>query len=133
MINNKGFPDRLEKIMEYYDLTATALAEKIDFNRSSISHLISGRNNPSLEFVVKVIENFPEITWKWLVQGKGTFPTKNDQLEEEPIPREKTTPARNLFSQDSPQNSHPISKADASIERIVVFYKNGTFKNYVSS
>lgn len=134
MLNNKEFIKRLEKIMEFYDLTATALAEKIDFNRSSISHLISGRNNPSLEFVIKVLENFPEVNWSWLVHGKGSFPDKKSGLfNDVSSPGEKKS-IPDLFSQNISESSPPaFSKEESSIERIVIFYKNGTFKNYESS
>ena len=61
MINTDHFVKRLETIFEYYGLTASLFADKINVQRSSISHLLSGRNKPSLDFILKVIENFPEV------------------------------------------------------------------------
>lgn len=133
MLNNKEFIQRLDQIMKYYDLTATALAEKIDFNRSSISHLISGRNNPSLEFVIKILENFPEVNWKWLIHGKGDFPNTIDGLKNPSAIPPKTPQLPDLFSQEVPQSTGEVSNDNSSIERIVVFYRNGTFKSYQSS
>lgn len=131
MINSVEFTKRLKKIMEYYNLSASALAERIDFNRSSISHLISGRNKPSLEFVLKILENFSEVNWEWLVFGNGYFPTdentrpKNYAMEVKSKKKEKS-----IF--DDKDKTPPIEKLNSSIERIVIFYKNGSFKSFES-
>ena len=76
MVNSEDFGKRLQKIMDEYELNATNFADEIDVGRSSISHILSGRNKPSLEFVMKVIEAFPEVELYWLLNGKGTFPKK---------------------------------------------------------
>ena len=55
MINNLDFAHRLNKVMDYYQLSAASFADKINVQRSSISHLLSGRNKPSLDFVLKVL------------------------------------------------------------------------------
>ena len=62
--------DRFTKILEYSGFTASEFAEEIDVQRSSISHIISGRNKPSLEFIVKIKNRFPEISWDWIILGK---------------------------------------------------------------
>ena len=61
MVNSADFAKRLQNILDYYGLSATAFSEKIDFNRSTISHLLSGRNKPSLEFIMKVLQEVPEV------------------------------------------------------------------------
>lgn len=63
--------DRIEHIMRSKNLTATQLADLLNVQRSGISHIISGRNNPSLDFVIKIKETFPEFNLDWLVFGKG--------------------------------------------------------------
>lgn len=134
MINSERFADRLEKIMLFYNITATTLAEKIQFNRSSISHLISGRNKPSLEFVLKILEVFPEVSWQWLTLGKGDFPSKSGisgEIKHQSVQQPKQNP--DLFSQETEQPAgEKISLKAEEIERIVVFYKNGKFKDYES-
>ena len=74
MINSPDFIKRLQIIIDYYQLSAATLADKIDVQRSSISHLLSGRNKPSLDFVLKLIKQFPEINLYWLLNGLGNFP-----------------------------------------------------------
>ncbi len=126
--------------MDEYDLNATSFADAIDVGRSSISHIISGRNKPSLEFVMKIIEAFPEVELYWLLNGKGSFPksqvTKrapivSSQLsanfDDEPVALASNSTDASSTAQPTPDTS-PSTKSD--IERIVIFYKDGTFKSF---
>lgn len=133
MVNSDAFALRLQKIMDYYGLSSSAFADTIDFNRSSISHLLSGRNKPSLEFVMKVLEKFPEVKLYWLLNGKGYFP--DSDLEKE-IPKENIslhTPTLKNESDEielkSPDNLSDLN-SNKNIERVIIFYKDGTFKEY---
>lgn len=63
--------ERISKVIEYSGLTPSEFADEIDVQRSSISHVTSGRNKPSLEFIIKIKSRFPEILWDWLVTGEG--------------------------------------------------------------
>ena len=67
MIDTTEFNTRLKKILDYYGLSASAFAEVITVQRSSISHILSGRNKPSLEFITKVVNAFPDIDLLWLL------------------------------------------------------------------
>lgn len=62
---------RIQKIIQLKKLNSSAFADKVGVPRSTISHILSGRNNPSLEFVQKVLDTFPEIRTSWLVRGEG--------------------------------------------------------------
>jgi len=114
MINNLEFAERLKKVMAHYQLSAATFADRIQVQRSSISHLLSGRNRPSLDFVLKVLDEFPAIELYWLLNGKGTFP-KTESSPLTPIPKE---------------NVSDDELTDTEIDRIIIFYKDGTFKNY---
>ena len=61
MFSQQDFIARLQRIMDYYDLNASALADSLGVLRSSISHLLSERNKPSLDFVLKIIDKYPEV------------------------------------------------------------------------
>ncbi|WP_396181341.1 helix-turn-helix domain-containing protein [Flavobacterium sp.] len=148
MIDTEHFVKRLETIFDYYGLTASLFAEKINVQRSSISHLLSGRNKPSLDFILKVIENFPEVELLWLLNGKGSFPTsENGFVEKTAISYiENSNQVNDLFSQETVAIEKRIEKSaitqkiqndvtpkaiDSKIECIVIFYADGTFKNYL--
>ena len=63
--------DRILSIIKYFHLSPSDFAEEIGVQRSSISHLISGRNKPSLEFIQKILTRYPEISTEWILNGKG--------------------------------------------------------------
>ena len=116
MVNAQAFTERLEILLAYYELTASSFADAIGVQRSSISHLLSGRNRPSLDFVMKVIARFPEVNLYWLLNGKGEFPPakgKDDAFPKGPSP----LPVR--------------ADAGRAIERIVICYADGSFESYV--
>lgn len=124
MINNEAFSKRLQKVINFYGESASSFSEKIGVQRSSISHILSGRNKPSLEFVLKVLSSFPEVELYWLLNGKGQFPLQKEQVDK----TQKSKSALPEFLVDE-----KISKPTASgrvIERIVIFYKDGSFKNF---
>lgn len=97
------FNDRITKVIEYTELTPAEFAEEIGVQRSSISHIISGRNKPSLDFISKIKTKFPELEWEWLITGFGEMlinkeensPTTIQSIEESK-PVKKTLP--DLFS-----------------------------------
>ncbi len=124
MINSDDFAKRLQKVIDFYSETASSFAEKIGVQRSSISHILSGRNKPSLDFVLKILTVYPEVELYWLLNGKGEFPSeqKNENLKPTPIP-----PVSNIVL---PKETVSTKKTDKSIERIVIFYTDGTFKNF---
>ncbi|MDL1913155.1 MAG: helix-turn-helix transcriptional regulator [Bergeyella sp.] len=66
-----AFKERIQKLMAHYALNATEFADEIEVQRSSVSHITSGRNKPSLDFIMKIKERFPEIEWDWLIKGQG--------------------------------------------------------------
>lgn len=172
MLNIDDFIKRLEILLDYYNLSASVFADKLGVQRSGLSHLLSGRNKPSLDFVLKITESFPEVDLYWLLDGTGNFPKKENEVAdfiqpavqppivtESPAPAPTPPPAPaaaeqpkqdmqqsmpDLFSvaenvpqqiiyeeKNVPDGGRKISINNADeIERIVVFYKNGVFKNY---
>ena len=64
---------RVQKIINYSELSSSEFADEIGVQRSNISHVLSGRNKPSLDFLMKIKDRFPEIRWEWLIEGKGAM------------------------------------------------------------
>ncbi|MDY6026234.1 helix-turn-helix transcriptional regulator [Bergeyella zoohelcum] len=86
---------RIENIIEESGLSHAEFSEKVDVQRSSISHILSGRNKPSLDFLRKVKEAFPLLSWDWMIEGKGEMFLPK---EEEKKIEKTTTPLPDLFS-----------------------------------
>ena len=129
MIISKDFTKRLGKIIDYHGLSASSFAEKVGVQRSSISHILSGRNKPSLEFVMKVLSSFPDVDLYWLLNGKGNFP--KESINKNSIIDEKSNSDTNKINLEN--ISTPSSFKNLEIERIVFFFKNGSFKNFENS
>ena len=122
MINSVDFTKRLQKVIDFYDETASSFAEKIGVQRSSISHILSVRNKPSLDFVMKILHSYPEVELYWLINGKGNFPNTPASISD--------TPDSNL---GQPKNNlyQSVPQSNSEIDKIVIFYKDGTFKSYL--
>lgn len=157
MVNIDDFVKRLETILDYYSLNASSFADKIGVQRSSMSHLLSGRNKPSLDFVMKIMEVFPEVDLYWILNGKGSFPKTEDEnlnVRQEivseivkplpPISLNENILTGDLFSEinyKEDDKSEIINSAEVKnsnfnsgegeVEKIIFFYKNGTFKVYI--
>lgn len=136
MVNSDDFSKRLQKILEYYELSAAAFSDAIDVGRSSISHILSGRNKPSLDFVLKVVQSYPEVELYWLLNGKGSFPTiPGTQNPEKQLKQAPSNPASQMVSGDLPSKA-PLPEnrdktaVDKKIRKIVIFYQDGTFEAF---
>lgn len=150
--------ERIKRFMDYKGLSPSELADTIGVQRSNITHVLHGRNNPGFQFITKMLEAFPDINAKWLLTGAG------EMLIKEEITNEKKQV--NLFSQivppsvshikpeetpvsekpqplekETPRSAQPMSEILQSInpddhkkiESIVIFYTDQTFKQYTPS
>jgi transcriptional regulator with XRE-family HTH domain len=153
MLNTEDFIKRLEVILDYYGLNASGFADKIGVQRSSLSHLLSGRNKPSLDFILKILDVFPDVDLYWIINGKGGFPKNSEPNRKQDIKLEEVVKPDKLFTppeSTNPENIFPEEKNNydenksvtkkkdiqnavneslsVEVEKIVFFYKNGTFK-----
>ena len=67
--------DRINLIMQAKNINASQFADEINIQRSGMSHIMSGRNKPSLDFIMRVLKRYPEIDTNWLLFGKGEMYT----------------------------------------------------------
>lgn len=152
MLNPDDFIKRLEFIMEHYGLSASSFADKISVQRSSISHLLSGRNKPSLDFILKILDVFPELNVYWILKGTGHY-LKNEPQEilvektdNAPTPILETKKTESPFSseientndstKENVLSTHAVisqNNGEKIIDKIVFFYTDGTFYDYKST
>ena len=127
-------------------MNASSFADKIGVQRSSISHLLSGRNKPSLDFVMKILDIFPDINLYWILNGKGnllkdegdfleTFQSKKEEdhapiLTPDLASEKKMEPETEVAISKNKSAEIQNSKKDSEIFKIVLFYKDGTFKDF---
>ncbi|MEW2922012.1 helix-turn-helix transcriptional regulator [Muricauda sp. ANG21] len=131
---NKGIVTRIKTIIEHYDISVSAFAESIGVQRSSISHLLNGRNKPSLDFVLKLTDAYPDVDLYWLLQGRGEFPSdESKEVEGSPASILENKMEKTETSREEPANSisRPIKEKDEP-DKIVFFYPDGTFTTFKS-
>jgi transcriptional regulator with XRE-family HTH domain len=92
--------NRIQEILNRYNLTSARFADTLEVPRSTISHILSERNKPSLEFIQKVLDHYPDIDTDWLIKGEGSIFGKE----------------RDLFSEiDKPSNPTRLDAQDPKI------------------
>ena len=135
MLNTLEVINRLEGIMANHNLSAASFATKIGVQRSAISHILSGRNKPSLDFLMKVYESFDEVALEWLILGTTTSLPREvqdlDLFKSEPINREMLDKTKSEALTENIINSPTItSKSEIALKEIVHFYEDGTFERF---
>lgn len=133
MVNTEKFSKRLHKILDFYELSAAAFSDKIEVGRSSISHILSGRNKPSLDFVMKIVKTFPEVELYWLLNGKGNFPASESPKEQTETSKPASAPPlQNTPEREERNESAPVfpKGQQKPIRKIVIFYEDGTFEAF---
>ena len=127
-MDTDAFIRRFKEILEDNNFTASALADELEIQRSSISHLLSGRNKPSLDFVLKLLKKFPEINMYWLLNGtEPKFKADKKPVKDKTIVQ---TPPRTVNSNDIPIEVTAFSNQNKKIKHIVIFYEDATFESY---
>jgi transcriptional regulator with XRE-family HTH domain len=139
--------ERLLEFLRAENKSSAQLAEEISVQPSGISHILSGRNNPSLDFVLKMLEKYQFLSTDWLLFGRGSmykdirmqslFNDVNDSglriettsAENEPGERQiDREPAESELSGIKPSEAYTGRKS--AIKRIVIFYDEGSFEDY---
>ena len=116
-MNKETILNRIKKIIENNDLTNSEFAEIIGVPKSSISHLLSERNKPSLDIITKISEKFDEITTDYLIFGSSL--SKKSQIK----------PSKDLFSQSDIDNSKDsVKESNNKVKSIIIIYENNKFE-----
>ena len=135
--------ERLKLMISHLGITQSEFADKMGIQRSSISHLLSGRNKPGFSFFEKLLETFPEINIEWFVSEKGDmlktklkkhdeldFDSPGDSLENQDVGIEENSVADiELSGQNNVDKL--LKKNDEKkpeIEKILIIYDNKTFE-----
>jgi len=90
--------ERILKLIEEEKITAAEFADRIGVQRSNVSHILNGRNNPGYTFIQKIIETFPTINSRWLLTGEGNM------YEGKGYPSENLIKPKDLFDNQPPNN-----------------------------
>ena len=144
---------RVMQVMQHFDLSPSIFADEIGISRSKMSHIVNGRNKPSIEVLQCILTRYPDISSEWLLTGTGVI------LKDTPVTKQAdsqikasnggeaahTEPAtvnQNVNEETNPPGSdhksqietehRAIVSADKNIKRITVYYGDGTFEDFYS-
>ena len=111
--------DRIHLILKTKNISASKFADEIGVQRSGISHILSGRNNPSLDFIQKILKRFPDISSEWIISGKGSMyknPDLFSSVEEQKS--RKNIESENIFNsnEDIKEKNENTFKDNENIE-----------------
>ena len=116
-MNKKNILNRIKKIISDNNLSNSEFAEKIGIPKSSVSHPLSERNNPSLDVIIKISEIFEDISTDYLIFGYES----NKEIPSEPL--------NNLFDNLNKESSKDsVKDSNNTIKSIILIYENNKFE-----
>lgn len=138
--------DRIRQLMESKGLSASQFADAMEVPRAVVSHVLSGRNKPSLDVVLKIASTYTDVNLEWLLLGNGdmltTLVAKPEETPSEKLPLDSPQPTvayrpeelseiKKVQDQGLPE---PSANQDQSSARVVIqvmmFYSDGTFETF---
>lgn len=139
--------DKIKQILVDKSISPSHFADEIGVQRSSISHILAGRNRPSLDIVQKIIRRYPDLGMEWILEDEGTIETmsnistplgmKNRSQNLPDIPTKRNGSESPVPKESAVDPVHEIPKSTLNppipekvVERILIFYTDGTFRQY---
>lgn len=124
--------ERIDAVRKSLNLSARQFAEEIHVRPGTISNMMAGRNNPSLEVMRRIMERYPTLNPEWLILGVGemwrTEPGVEAGLFDALPPDGKKRPP--VVTKEEPQ---VIAAPSKQIKNIVVYYTDGTYEEFKSN
>jgi transcriptional regulator with XRE-family HTH domain len=139
--------ERLLEFLKNENKSSAQFAEEIGVQASGISHILSGRNNPSLDFVLKMLEKYQYLSTDWLLFGKGSMYKENkmqnlfdydlaDNKESNEMQSKNEVPKVKIDYEDVMKNKTlkesavSSDKITSDVVKIVWFYENNSFEEF---
>ena len=151
--------ERIQQIMDHEGIKPGEFAEQIGINRSAISHILNGRNKPSLDVVNRILNRYDTINSEWLLSGKGNRDKSNQSTTSAPAPHFIPKQQPTLFdeipviaSEYKPEKKYSTENRDKmpinevqntvnemkevripttkKITKLIIFYSDNTFDTF---
>ncbi len=138
-MENDEMKDRIAHIIRAKNMTAAEFAIRLGIQPSNVSHLLSGRNNPSLDFVRKLKETFPEYNLDWIIFGKGPMTVSEPFETYSPLPESRSnesqdhvdsvdTMGETAFVSKEPLEEMQHAFASSGLKQMIMVYSDHTFE-----
>lgn len=140
---------RLKQFLDAENISQSQFADTIRVVRASVSHVLSGRNNPSYEFIKAIMTSYPQLNMEWLMLGKGKMyksPTsettaplpepnsgllfEEDEQESDIIVQSPTLPSFTQTSSDIDTSKEALQTIvkQRNVSKIIIMFDDGTFQ-----
>jgi len=123
---------RVELLLKEKKLSPSKFADEIGVQRSSISHIMSGRNKPSLDFILKILNSYNDINAEWLLKGVGTMSSFELQFDHEKLV-DTTVPHKKHAGDTEKTKAIKRSEGKKKILKVLVFYDDQTYDEIEST
>ena len=148
---------RLKEILEYFKLSPSKLADEISINRSRLSHILNGRNNPTLEVIQEILNKYNDVNPDWLLFGHGSMirpgietdprdlfqlaelnkkkkPPVADHNKPEKLGEVTTESVAKKEDNDSPaaMTEEEKERGNVPIKRITIYFRNNEYQDFIS-
>ena len=138
--------EKIKQILVDKNISPSHFADEVGIQRSSISHILAGRNKPSLDIVQKIIRRFPDLGINWILEDEDLpesvseiKPFKADQyvtneLQKSPVSNASELRRNTISQQHAAQENVRTNTAEKveekKVDRILIFYTDGTFQEF---
>lgn len=141
--------DRIQRLIDEKHLTPSRFADEVGLNRPAVSHILNGRNNPSMDALQKILKRFPEISGTWLITGEGSmYRYVPDELEPSLFAQHPINASQGMDesvrAQESrlktPENTPqfpdyqaiiPTKSRTVKVKKIAIFYTDNTYEEFI--
>lgn len=118
--------EKIKQILADKNTTPSLFADEIGIQRSSMSHILAGRNKPSLDMVQKIVRRYPELGVKWILDDEPLPDMPDNSLSES---RKKSVAAPSPVPANPPKEKKEVLP-EKKIEKVLIFYSDGTFQEF---
>ncbi len=130
MLNIDFFISRLNEIMISNNLNSASFAEQIGVQRSSVSHVMSKRNKPSLDFILKIVNSFEEVTLDWLLFNNDLKPSPSSKSDSKFVNSKIDSDLKKSLNVLTNKQSPMEIKTNSDVVQIIQIYKDGSFLTF---
>lgn len=141
--------DRIQRLIDDKSLTPSRFADEVGLNRPAVSHILNGRNNPSMDALQKILNRFPEINGSWLITGEGSMyqfnadrnnPTLFDEnpvnasigtVQAEYAQDFRSKSLEKPLQQPDYQSLIPTRSRTIKVKKIAIFYTDNTYEEFI--
>ncbi|ACT92293.1 helix-turn-helix transcriptional regulator [Dyadobacter fermentans] len=118
--------EKIKQILVDKNITPSLFADEIGIQRSSMSHILAGRNKPSLDMVQKIVKRFPDLGIQWILDDEPLPAMANEPVLES----RKRSVAAPQPAQTNVVKEKPVVLQEKKIEKVLIFYSDGTFQEF---